>query len=55
MFIRGVDMAEYLVSDPAVQDAHPHTQYDLVANICHEGEPAKGKVPCFPTYKSIHI
>ena len=55
MFIRGVDMAEYLVSDPAVQDAHPHTQYDLVANICHEGEPAKGKVLCFPMYKSIHI
>lgn len=40
--VKGVDMAEYLVSDPAVQDAHPHTQYDLVANICHEGEPAKG-------------
>ena len=35
-------MAEYLVSDPAVQDAHPHTEYDLIANICHEGEPGKG-------------
>ena len=37
-------MAEYLVSDPAIQDAHPHTQYDLIANICHEGEPGKGNV-----------
>ena len=35
-------MAEYLVSDPAIQDTHPHTQYDLIANICHEGEPGKG-------------
>ena len=35
-------MAEYLVSDAAIQDAHPHTQYDLIANICHEGEPGKG-------------
>ena len=43
---RGVDMAEYLVSDPAIQDAHPHTQYDLIANICHEGEPGKGYVNC---------
>ena len=40
--LRGVDMAEFLVTDPAVQDAHPHTQYDLIANICHEGEPGKG-------------
>ena len=40
-------MAEYLVSDPAIQDAHPHTQYDLIANICHEGEPGKGKLMHF--------
>ena len=39
-------MAEYLVSDPAIQDAHPHTQYDLIANICHEGEPGKGNIKC---------
>ena len=37
-------MAEFLVSDPAIQDAHPHTQYDLIANICHEGEPGKGNL-----------
>lgn len=37
-------MAEYLVSDPTIQDAHPHTQYDLIANVCHEGEPGKGKL-----------
>ena len=30
-------MAEFLSSDPAVQDAHPHTSYDLLANICHDG------------------
>ena len=32
-------MAEFLSSDPAVQDAHPHTVYDLIANICHDGQP----------------
>lgn len=41
---RGVDMAEYLVSDPVIQDTHHHTQYDLIANICHEGEPGKGNL-----------
>ena len=44
IIFRGVDMAEYLVSDPAIQDTHPHTQYDLIANICHEGEPGKGNI-----------
>lgn len=44
---RGVDMAEFLVADPAIQDAHPHTQYDLIANICHEGEPGKGRLTHF--------
>ena len=36
---RDIDMAEFLSSDPAVQDAHPHTVYDLIANICHDGQP----------------
>ncbi|EDO45015.1 predicted protein [Nematostella vectensis] len=40
--VKSVDLAEYLSSDPAVQDAHPHTTYDLVANICHDGEPESG-------------
>ena len=40
-------MAEYLVTDPAIQDAHPRTQYDLIANICHEGEPGKGETSSF--------
>ena len=31
-------MIEFLSSDPAVQDAHPHTVYDLIANICHDGQ-----------------
>ena len=43
-------MAEYLVADPTIQDAHPHTQYDLIANICHEGEPGKGKLMRFFSY-----
>ena len=30
-------MAEFLSGDPAIQDAHPHTTYDLLANICHDG------------------
>ncbi|EDV22247.1 U4/U6.U5 tri-snRNP-associated protein 2 [Trichoplax sp. H2] len=38
-----LDMAEYLSSDPAVQDAHPVTTYNLVANIIHDGQPGAGK------------
>ena len=34
-------MVEFLSSDPAVQDAHPHTTYDLLANICHDGPAGK--------------
>ena len=37
--LRNVDMAEYLSSDADVLKAHPCTQYDLIANICHEGSP----------------
>lgn len=36
-------MAEFLSSDPDVQDAHPHTVYDLVANICHDGKAGAGQ------------
>ena len=36
-------MAEFLSSDPKIQDAHPHTVYDLVANICHDGQAGAGK------------
>ena len=32
-------MKEYLVDDPKVQKKYPHTCYDLVANISHDGEP----------------
>ena len=38
---RDIDMAEFLSSDAEVQDAHPHSIYDLVANICHDGQPGK--------------
>ena len=37
ILVRDIDMVEFLSSDPAVQDAHPHTNYDLLANICHDG------------------
>ncbi|CAI8006750.1 U4/U6.U5 tri-snRNP-associated protein 2 [Geodia barretti] len=41
--IKDIDMAEFLSSDQEVQDAHPHTVYDLMANICHDGQPGAGK------------
>ena len=43
-------MAEFLSSDPEVQNAHPHTVYDLVANMCHDGQAGAGK----GTYQ-VHI
>ena len=36
-------MAEFLSSDSSVQDAHPYTVYDLVANICHDGQAGSSK------------
>ncbi|XP_019863948.1 PREDICTED: U4/U6.U5 tri-snRNP-associated protein 2-like [Amphimedon queenslandica] len=41
--IKDIDMSEFLSSDPAVQDSHPHTVYDLVANVCHDGQAGPGK------------
>ena len=41
--LRDTDMAGFLSSDPAVQDAHPHTEYDLMASICHSGQAGSGK------------
>ncbi len=32
-------MAEFLADDEEVQAAHKHTTYDLIANICHDGQP----------------
>ncbi len=40
---RDIDMAEFLSNDKSVQDSHPHTVYDLVANICHDGQPGTGE------------
>ena len=34
---RDIDMDEFLPDDPDIQRAHPHTKYDLIANICHDG------------------
>ena len=49
-FFRDIDMAEFLSSDPEVIDAHIHTVYDLMANICHDGKAGSGK----GTYR-VHI
>lgn len=43
-------MAEFLSSDPGVLEAHPNTVYDLVANICHDGQAGSGK----GTYR-VHV
>ena len=32
-------MAEFLANDDEVVNAHKHTMYDLMANICHDGQP----------------
>ncbi|XP_064404591.1 ubiquitin carboxyl-terminal hydrolase 39-like isoform X2 [Halichondria panicea] len=48
--IKDIDMGEFLSSEPKVQASHPHTVYDLVANICHDGQPGVGK----GTYR-VHI
>lgn len=39
--IKDLDMAEYL--SPEARDKNPHTSYNLIANIAHEGEPDAGK------------
>lgn len=39
-----------LSSDPAVIAKHPHTTYDLMANVVHDGEPGSGK----GTYR-VHV
>ncbi len=43
-------MAEFLSSDPGVLEAHPNTVYDLIANICHDGQAGSGK----ETYR-VHV
>ena len=43
-------MAEFLSSDPGVTEAHSHTVYDLIANICHDGQAGAGK----GTYR-VHV
>ena len=34
-------MAEFLADDEAVVNAHKHTVYDLIVNICHDGQPSE--------------
>ena len=34
-------MAEFLSSDPKIQDSQKDTTYDLIANISHDGEPGQ--------------
>lgn len=45
-FYRNVDFGEILT--PEIKAKHPCTNYDLVANIIHDGEPSHG------TYR-VHI
>ncbi|KAJ8676283.1 hypothetical protein QAD02_012070 [Eretmocerus hayati] len=44
--VKNVDFGDILT--PEVKATHPHTMYDLVANIVHDGEPSHG------TYR-VHI
>ncbi|CAK9301107.1 unnamed protein product [Gordionus sp. m RMFG-2023] len=39
--IQDVEMAEYICSDPAIQDANPDTTYDLIANVVHDSLPGQ--------------
>jgi len=48
--VSNVDLREFLSKDPEVQNAHPCTSYDLVANIVHDGEPGPDK----GTYR-VHV
>jgi hypothetical protein len=48
IFFRGIEFGELLSAE--VRAKHPHTTYDLVANIVHDGEPGPGK----GTYR-VHI
>lgn len=41
--VKDIDMDEFLPDDPDIQRAHPHTKYDLIANICHDGAAGPGK------------
>ena len=43
-------MAEFLANDDAVVAAHKHTVYDLIANICHDGQPGKCVCVCVCVY-----
>ena len=38
-----MDFTEYLSKDPEVQKGNPSANYDLIANIVHDGEPGPGK------------
>lgn len=38
---RDIDMAEFLANDEDVVNAHKYTVYDLIANVCHDGQPGK--------------
>ncbi|XP_074648034.1 ubiquitin carboxyl-terminal hydrolase 39-like [Tubulanus polymorphus] len=46
--VKGIDFGDLL--SPEVKSRHPHTAYDLLCNIVHDGEPEPGK----GTYR-VHI
>ena len=41
--VKGLDMTDFLSTDPKVQAAHKYRCYDLIANISHDGQPGSGK------------
>jgi U4/U6.U5 tri-snRNP-associated protein 2 len=48
--LKDIDMGEFLSRDPEVRKQHPQTKYNLVANICHDGQAGSGK----GTYR-VHV
>ena len=43
---RDIDMGEFLSRDPEVRKQHPQTKYNLVANICHDGQAGERESVC---------
>lgn len=49
---RNVDFGDILT--PEVKAKHPHTTYDLVANIVHDGEPGQGTYRVYILHKATN-
>jgi U4/U6.U5 tri-snRNP-associated protein 2 len=44
--LKDIDMGEFLSRDPEVRKQHPQTKYNLVANICHDGQAGERESVC---------